>query len=93
MRIVLILLVVLLVFFQYRLWQEHREVQGLKALVSEQLDENELLRARNDALAAEVEDLREGLEAIEERARSELGLIGEDEEFILIIDPEKENRE
>ncbi len=93
MRIVLIILVLLLIVLQVRLWQEVREVRGLRAMVVEQQEENELLQARNDALAAEVDDLREGLEAIEERARSELGLIGEDEEFILIIDPEDETRD
>jgi len=93
LRIVLIILVLLLIVLQVRLWQEVREVRGLRAMVVEQQEENELLQARNDALAAEVDDLREGLEAIEERARSELGLIGEDEEFILIIDPEDETRD
>jgi cell division protein FtsB len=87
-RLTLIVLVILLVLVQVRLWQELSEVRTLRQLVEEQLDENARLRERNEALAAEVEDLRSGVEAIEERARSELGLIREDEEFFLIVDPE-----
>jgi cell division protein FtsB len=48
--------------------------------------ENENLEARNRLLEIEVVDLKNGLEAVEERARSELGMIGEDETFYLIID-------
>jgi cell division protein FtsB len=88
MRLTLIVLVVILLLVQLRLWQELSEVRTLRQLVEEQLDENTRLRERNEALAAEVEDLRTGLEAIEERARSELGLIREDEEFFLIVEPE-----
>lgn len=88
MRIILIVLAVMLLLVQFRFWQEVREVRSLRAMVEEQFEENERLEARNEALAAEVEDLRAGLEAIEERARSELGLIREGEEFFLIVDPE-----
>ncbi len=88
MRIILIVLAVMLVLVQFRFWQEVREVRSLRAMVEQQLEENERLEARNEALAAEVEDLRAGLEAIEERARAELGLIREGEEFFLIVDPE-----
>ncbi len=88
MRIILIVLAVMLLLVQFRFWQEVREVRSLRVMVEQQLEENERLEARNEALAAEVEDLRAGLEAIEERARSELGLIREGEEFFLIVDPE-----
>jgi cell division protein FtsB len=87
-RTVLIILAVLLVLAQLRLWSEVREVRSLRVLVEAQFEENQRLDSRNEALAAEVEDLRAGLQAIEERARAELGLIREDEEFFLIIDPE-----
>lgn len=90
MRIILIILVVILLALQFRLWQEYRDVRGLRDLVEAQQEENARLWARNEALAAEVEDLKEGLDAVEERARSELGLIGEDEEFFLIVKPEDE---
>jgi cell division protein FtsB len=88
MRVILIVLAIVLVLVQFRFWQEVREVRSLRAMVEEQIEENERLEARNEALAAEVEDLRAGLEAIEERARAELGLIREGEEFFLIVDPE-----
>lgn len=87
MRVILLLLLVLLIAAQLRLWSELREVRELRVQYQEQLDENARLQARNEALAAEVDDLRGGLEALEERARSELGLIREDEEFFLIVDP------
>lgn len=88
MRILLIVLAIILVLLQVRFWQEVREVRTLRALVEQQLEENERLEERNEALAAEVEDLRAGLAAVEERARSELGLIRADESFFLILNPE-----
>ncbi len=93
MRVLLIALVVLLVLVQIRLWNEVSEVRGLRVMVEEQNEENQKLRERNDALAAEVEDLRAGLEAIEERARAELGLIRDGESFFLIVDPEQADHE
>lgn len=89
MRVVLIVLLLVLMALQFRLWREVSEVRGLREMVEEQLEQNLTLRERNEALAAEVEDLREGLEAIEERARAELGLIREGEEFFLVVDPEQ----
>jgi cell division protein FtsB len=88
MRIILVALLVILVVLQVQLWREFAEVRSLREMVEQQQLENEELERRNEALAAEVEDLRAGLEAIEERARSELGLIREGESFFLIVDPE-----
>ena len=88
MRMLLMVLLLLLLLVQLRFWQEVREFNNLQQLLKEQLSENERLQQRNAALAAEVEDLRGGLAAIEERARAELGLIAEDEEFYLIVSPE-----
>ncbi|NBB91957.1 MAG: cell division protein FtsB [Gammaproteobacteria bacterium] len=88
MRVILIVLVIILVLLQIQLWRQFGEVRTLRELVEEQRLENEELQRRNEALAAEVEDLRAGLDAIEERARSELGLIREGEDFFLIVDPE-----
>ena len=87
MRIILIGLLVILLLLQVQLWRQFSEMRTLRELVEAQRAENESLQKRNQALAAEVEDLRAGLDAIEERARSELGLIREDEEFFLIVDP------
>lgn len=88
MRILVGLLVVLLLWMQWQLWHEFAQVRTLNARLSEQVETNTRLQERNDALFAEVQDLREGLDAIEERARSELGLVGEGESFFLIVDPE-----
>ena len=93
MRIVLAFLAVLLIGAQLRLWSELRDVRELRVQLQEQLDENARLESRNEALAAEVDDLRSDLAALEERARAELGLIREDEEFFLIVDPKTLERE
>lgn len=88
MRALLIILLVILVLLQIKLWQEVAEVRDLRALVEQQVEANKTLRARNRALAAEVEDLRQGLDAIEERARAELGLIRDGEQFYQVVEPE-----
>lgn len=88
MKAILTILLVLLLLAQIRLWHDVREIRGLRSLVEQQLEENRRLDSRNEALAAEVDDLRAGLQAIEERARSELGLIREGEEFFIVVDPE-----
>ena len=95
MRILLAVLLLLLLALQYKLWfgeGGYRDVQRLALRVEEQARENEVLAQRNRELQAEVEDLRQGLEAIEERARSELGMIKEDEEFYQVV-PAPERRE
>ena len=83
------LLVVLLVLLQYRLWVGDgslAEVWDLYQQVELQRTENERLSERNQALEAEVKDLKQGLEAIEERAREELGMIRDGETFYQIIE-------
>lgn len=89
MKAILIVLVVLLLLAQIRLWHDVREIRDLRSLVEQQLEQNRRLDNRNEALAAEVDDLRAGLQAIEERARSELGLIREGEQFFIVVDPEE----
>jgi len=88
MRLLIWLLVVLLVLLQYRLWVGDgslAEVWGLYQQVETQKAENQELRERNQALEAEVKDLKQGLDAIEERAREELGMTRDDETFYQII--------
>jgi cell division protein FtsB len=95
MRVLLAILLLLLVALQFKMWfgeGGYRDVQRLAQRVEEQAQENEALAQRNRELQAEVEDLRQGLEAIEERARSELGLIKEGEEFYQVV-PAPENRQ
>ena len=88
MRFVTILLCILLVLLQYRLWIGNgslTEVRHLEQVKQQQLIENQQLRERNQTIAAEVLDLKQGYDAIEERARSELGMIKNDETFYQII--------
>lgn len=90
LRAIVLLLVVLLGWLQYRLWFGNggqREVAALQADVARQEAENARLRQRNDALAAEVQDLKSGEAAVEERARSELGMIRPGETFYRVVDP------
>ncbi len=85
-------LVVLLLLLQYRLWVGEgslAEVSHLKREIAAQQQELARLRQRNRALMAEVQDLKQGLTAIEERARSELGMIRKGETFYQIIEPEE----
>ena len=90
LRWVLLGLVLLLGWLQYRLWfgiGSAGEVAGLEAQVEHQRRENSGLEERNAALAAEVRDLKEGVAAAEERARSELGMIKPGETFYRVVEP------
>jgi len=83
------LLLLVLVLLQYRIWVgggSFAEVWDLYQQVKTQQEENQQLQERNQALEAEVDDLKQGLDAIEERAREELGMIKDDETFYHIID-------
>jgi cell division protein FtsB len=73
---------------QYRLWMSEdgvRELARLSAAVDQQKAENAELEARNQQMVAEVSDLKAGMAAIEERARSELGMIGRNETFYQVV--------
>lgn len=81
-------LVALVVLLQYRVWLSDdgvREAYRLRAAVDQQVATNLELKRRNDQLAAEVADLKSGMTAIEERARSELGMIGTGESFYQVV--------
>jgi cell division protein FtsB len=85
-------LLVLLVLLQYRLWFGDgglREVHRLRQEIAAQRLDNEALRERNRTLAAEVQDLKKGTVAIEERARTDLGMIGKGETFFQVVEDEK----
>ncbi|KAA2285766.1 cell division protein FtsB [Arenimonas fontis] len=84
------LLLLVLVALQAKLWWGEggmAEVEALQERVDEQRRENARLKQRNDALSAEVEDLKSGEAAIEERARSELGMIRPGETFYRVVEP------
>jgi len=83
-------LLVLLVLLQYRLWLGDggmREVARLREEIDHQKVENATLRERNRTLAAEVQDLKKGTTAIEERARTDLGMVGQGETFFQVVTP------
>ena len=89
MRIVTLILIVLLLLLQYplwlgrggwlRVWDLHRQVEAQKLINAE-------TAARNATLDAEVRDLKQGTEAIEERARNDLGMVRKDEIYYQILD-------
>ena len=88
-KIISAILLLLLVLLQYRLWLDKGgipEVVQLEKEVALASKEVDGLKERNQKLDAEVIDLKTGLEAIEERARSDLGMIKNDEVYYQVID-------
>ena len=86
----LALLLLVAAWLQYRLWWGVGglgEARALQERVAGQRQENVRLQQRNDALGAEVEDLKSGEAAIEDRARSELGMVKPGEVFYRVVDP------
>lgn len=93
MKVIITILIVLLLYFQFKLWVGDGgipDVMHVQNEVDNAKVEEKKLQERNKALAAEVRDLKQGLEAIEERARNELGMIKKDETFYQIIKPVEE---
>ena len=84
---------VVVLLLQYRLWMSPngvRELGRLEQAVAQQRSENEQLINRNAQLAAEVRDLKKGVTALEERARSDLGMIANNETFYQVVPPHSE---
>lgn len=93
MRAVTLILIILLLLLQYPLWLgkgSWLKVWDLNRQVEEQHNVNQQTQARNAALDAEVRDLKQGTAAIEERARSDLGMIKRDEVFYQILENSSE---
>lgn len=93
MRLLIVILVVLLIGLQYQLWFGRNSLPAawrLAQQVEAQKQENNQLRERNAALEAEVDDLKQGLSAIEERARTELGMVKQGETFYQVIPRRKD---
>ena len=89
MKFITIIMVLLLLLLQYRLWTGNSsliEVSLLRDEIKKVESENELLKERNLSLTAEVFNLKQGHEAIEEIARSEMGMIKDGETFYQIIE-------
>ena len=90
MKVLAAALVMLLALLQYRLWLGEgglREVRRLRGEIEAQRDENQQLKERNRTLSAEVLDLKKGTVAIEERARTDLGMVGKGETFYQVVPP------
>jgi len=89
MKPLMIFLALILVLLQYRLWFSHDglpTVLYLHRQVEIQRQDNDVLEARNHLLAVDVHDLKSGLDALEERARNDMGMIKSQETFFHIIE-------
>lgn len=89
-------LIVLIVALQLKLWTgtgAMPEVERLRERAAAQRRENQALTERNAALAADVTDLKEGREAVEERARAELGMAKPGETFYQVVEPAQQPAE
>lgn len=94
MRLITIILAILLVLIQYPLWFGKggwRRVWELDQQVTAAQKRNEDLKTRNAKLESDVRDLKDGTDAIEERARYEMGMIKQGETFVQIIDQNKKS--
>lgn len=89
-KTIIIIIVLIIAVLQYKLWlapSGMRHVWKLQQQVQTQADKNQALQDRNIALAAEVNDLKHGQDAIEERARQDLGMVKKDEVFYRFVKP------
>ena len=94
MKTLAFVLLFLLVWLQYKIWLQDGgipEVLQLQDEVAVVKTDVKQLRERNASLDAEVQDLKKGLDAIEERARSELGMIKEGEVYYQVIERDKKD--
>ena len=86
-RSVFVILIALLGVFQAQLWMGRGSLPSVRDMqfrLTEQLARNSKAQVENDQLAAEVRDLKEGLEMVEEKARSELGMVKPNEIFVQV---------
>jgi Septum formation initiator len=89
LRWIALILLLLLIGLQLKLWSGNgsmRDVDSLRVAVKKQADENQRLQQRNQALGADVIDLKHGEQAVEARARTELGLIKPSETFYQVVE-------
>jgi cell division protein FtsB len=85
MRLITLALATLLLLIQFPLWRGWMRVDELESRVAVVHKKNEQLKARNAKLDSEVQDLKDGTGAVEERARYELGMIKQNEIFIQVV--------
>lgn len=94
MKLLTLLFIALIALLQYPLWLgkgSWLKVWEINQQVITQQETNQQLKIRNAALDAEVRDLKQGYDAIEERARNELGMIKQDEIFFQVVESNKSN--
>ena len=87
MKLITILLVLLLLIMQVNIWltkDGYSRILEIKELIQDQQEENNEMASRNSQLNEEIKDLKDGISAIEEKARVDIGMIKEGEEFYLI---------
>lgn len=88
-RFFIIILIVFFLMIQFDIWLKDDgfyRVKELEQMIDSQVEENERLKLRNKQLEREIEELKSGTESIEEKARTDLGMIKEGEEFYLIVE-------
>ena len=90
MKFIALLLVLFLVMMQVNVWltkDGYSRVAEIKELIQDQQKENNEMVSRNSQLKEEIKDLKDGYSAIEEKAREDIGMIKEGEEFYLLTKP------
>ena len=88
-RFFIIILIVFFLMIQFDIWFKDDgfyRVKELDQMIGNQVEENKRLKLRNEQLQREIEELKSGTESIEEKARTDLGMIKEGEEFYLIVE-------
>ena len=88
-RFFIIILIVFFLMIQFDIWFKDDgfyRMKELEQMIDSQVEENERLKLRNKQLEREIEELKSGTESIEEKARTDLGMIKEGEEFYLIVE-------
>ncbi len=91
LRWVILVFVFITAVLQLRIWfseDGYQKNRSLLSQINQQREQNKLLKKRNESLEAEIWDLKNGSESIEERARTDLGYIGDEEIFYFIVEPE-----
>lgn len=90
MKALVVILIILFAYLQYKLWVSDgnmKEMWALEERIEILIQKNSTLQRRNNALQAEVENLKTGQDVVEEKARRDLGLVGKDETFYQIVEP------
>ena len=88
-RFFIAILIVFFLIIQFDIWVKDdglNRVKELQQMIDSQSEENQRLKLRNQQLEREIEEIKSGTESIEEKARTDLGMIKEGEEFYLIVE-------